>query len=318
MKARADEPFAPDVSITEQANPQTADIDARSMDEVVALINDEDARVAPAVRRELGPIAQAAAAIVKSLQKGGRLYYFGAGTSGRLGVLDASEMPPTYGVPPDLVQAYIAGGDRALRTAVEGAEDDAQAGAQAVAEAGVSRCGVTKGGVTKGDVVVGIAASGTTPWVLAAVAEARQRGAITVGLTCAPGSPLARAVDIPIVPVVGPEVISGSSRMKAGTAQKMVLNTLSTATMIGLGKVYGNLMVDVQPTNAKLRRRAVRILQQAAHVDAQTAQRALDETGYEVKTALVMLLAKVDAGEAKARLAAADGRVRRAIQGDSI
>jgi N-acetylmuramic acid 6-phosphate etherase len=304
MNARADEPFAPDVSITEQANPQTADIDARSMDEVVALINDEDARVAPAVRRERGPIAQAAAAIVKSLQKGGRLYYFGAGTSGRLGVLDASEMPPTYGVPPDLVQAYIAGGDRALRTAVEGAEDDAQAGAQAVAEAGVSQ----------GDVVIGIAASGTTPWVLAAIAEARQRGAITVGLTCAPGSPLTRAVDIPIVPVVGPEVISGSSRMKAGTAQKMVLNTLSTATMIGLGKVYGNLMVDVQPTNAKLRRRAVRILQQAAQVDAQAAQRALDETGYEVKTALVMLLAKVDAREARTRLAAAGGLVRRAIQ----
>jgi N-acetylmuramic acid 6-phosphate etherase len=256
------------------------------------------------VRRELGPIAQAVAAIVESLRNGGHLYYFGAGTSGRLGVLDASEMPPTFGVPPDLVQAYIAGGDHALRTSIEGAEDDAQAGAQAVAQAGV----------TRGEVVVGIAASGTTPWVLAAVAEARRRGATTVGLTCAPGSPLSRAVDIPIVPVVGPEVISGSSRMKAGTAQKMVLNMLSTATMIGLGKVYGNLMVDVQPTNAKLRRRAVRILQHAAEIDAQTAQRALDETGYQVKTALVMLLAQVDAREARERLAAADGLVRRAIQ----
>lgn len=304
MSDRVDKPSPSNPSITESVNPQTADIDARSLDEIVALINEEDARVAPAVRRELGQICLAAAAIVQCLQAGGHLYYLGAGTSGRLGVLDASEMPPTFGVSPDLVQAYIAGGDRALRTAIEGAEDDALDGAQTVQEIGVNR----------GDVVVGIAASGTTPWVLAAMAEARQRGATTVGLTCAPESPLARAVDIPIAPVVGPEVISGSSRMKAGTAQKMVLNMLSTATMVRLGKVYGNLMVDVQPTNAKLRSRAVRILQQAAGVDAQTAQRALDETGYEVKPALVMLLAKVDAQEARERLAAADGLVRRAIQ----
>jgi N-acetylmuramic acid 6-phosphate etherase len=297
--------LAPDLTgITEQTNPQTAEIDARSLDEIVQLINDEDARIAPAVRNELGQISQAVAAIVERLQAGGRLFYFGAGTSGRLGVLDASEMPPTFGVPSDLVQAYIAGGDRALRHAIEGAEDDTSAGAQIVHEAGV----------TPGDVVVGIAASGTTPWVLAAVAQARQQGTLTIGLTCAPGSPLARSVDIPIVPVVGPEVISGSSRMKAGTAQKMVLNMLSTATMIRLGKVYGNLMVDVQPTNTKLRRRAVRILQQAAGVDAQTAQRALDETGYEVKPALVMLLVGIDAQAARERLAAAGGLVRNAIQ----
>jgi N-acetylmuramic acid 6-phosphate etherase len=290
--------------ITEQTNPRTTGIDARSTGEILALINEEDARVAPAVHAELGPIAQAVEAIVASLRAGGRLYYFGAGTSGRLGVLDASEMPPTYGVPPDLVQGYIAGGDRALRTAVEGAEDDRDAGARVVREAGVS----------SHDVVVGIAASGTTPWVLAAMSTAKQRGAITIGLTCAPGSPLARAVDIPIVPVVGPEVISGSSRMKAGTAQKLVLNMLSTASMIRLGKVYGNLMVDVQPTNAKLRQRAVRILQQAAGVDGPTAQRALDQARYEVKPALVMLLAGVSADEARDRLAAANGLVKDAIR----
>lgn len=293
-----------ETSITERANPQTAGIDARSTREILSLINDEDARVAPAVRKELDPIARAVDAIVASQQAGGRLFYLGAGTSGRLGVLDASEMPPTYGVSPDRIQAYIAGGDRALRTPAEGAEDDTTAGAQVVQEIGVR----------PGDVVVGITASGTTPWVLAAVAQARELGARTVGLTCAPGSPLTRAVDIPIVPVIGPEVIAGSSRMKAGTAQKLVLNMLSTATMVRLGKVYGNLMIDVQPTNAKLRRRAVRILQEATGVDAQIAQRALDQAGYEVKPALVMLLAQVDAQEARERLAAAHGRVRDAIQ----
>jgi N-acetylmuramic acid 6-phosphate etherase len=292
------------IGITEQANPRTANIDARSTSEILATINDEDSRVAPAVRAELDQISKAVDAIVASLEAGGRLYYFGAGTSGRLGVLDASEMPPTYGVPPDVVQGYIAGGDRALRTSVEGAEDDTAAGKLIAAEAGVRH----------GDVVVGLAASGTTPWVLAALAQARRLGAITIGLTCAPGSPLARAVDISIVPVVGPEVISGSSRMKAGTAQKMVLNMLSTATMIRLGKVYGNLMVDVQPTNDKLRRRAVRILRQAAGVDAQTAQTTLERTGYEVKPALVMLLASIDAQEARERLAAANGRVRDAVR----
>jgi N-acetylmuramic acid 6-phosphate etherase len=304
MSDRMDESLPADISITERANPRTAEIDALPLDEIVALINDEDTRVAPAVREELPHITRAVAAIVKSQQSGGRLFYFGAGTSGRLGVLDASEMPPTFGVSPDRVQGYIAGGDRALRTAVEGAEDDTQAGARIVDQVGV----------TANDVVVGIAASGTTPWVLAAVARARQQGATTVGLTCAPGSPLASAVEIAIVPVVGPEVISGSSRMKAGTAQKMVLNMLSTATMIRLGKVYGNLMIDVQPTNAKLRQRAVRILTQAAGVDEQTAQRALEATGYKVKPALVMLLAGVNAQEARKRLTATHGLVRHAIE----
>ena len=291
-------------AITEARNPRTATIDALSSLEIVTLINDEDAKVALAVRRELPQIARAVDIIVERLQRGGRLFYVGAGTSGRLGVLDASEMPPTYGVPLDLVQGFVAGGDVALRRSIEGAEDDSAAGAQAVQEADV----------TEADVVVGIAASGSTPWVLGAVAEGQQRGAATIALTCNPGSPVARLGDVPIVPVVGPEVITGSSRMKAGTAQKMVLNALSTAAMIRLGKVHGNLMVDVQPTNAKLRHRAVRILQEAAGVDPETARRALEAAGYEVKPALVMLLADVDAKEARRRLMAAKGLVRQAVK----
>ncbi|MFL7811746.1 MAG: N-acetylmuramic acid 6-phosphate etherase [Anaerolineae bacterium] len=291
------------VPSTEAPNPRTSDIDTLSSLEIVTLINDEDARVAGAVRAQLPEIAHAVDAIVGRLQRGGRLFYFGAGTSGRLGVLDASEMPPTFSVPRDLVQGWIAGGDSALRRSAEAAEDDAAAGAQAV----------RKANVTEADVVVGIAASGTTPWVLGAVTEARERGAATIGLTCNPDAPLAHAAEMAIVPVVGPEVIAGSSRMKAGTAQKMVLNMLSTATMIRLGKVYGNLMVDVRPTNDKLRRRAARIMQQAAGVDADTARAALEETGYEVKPALVMLLSGVDAGEAQRRLDKAGGLVRRAI-----
>jgi N-acetylmuramic acid 6-phosphate etherase len=280
------------IASTEVPNPRTSAIDMLSSLEIVTLINEEDARIAAAVRAQVPQIARAVDAIVERMQRGGHLFYFGAGTSGRLGVLDASEMPPTFSVPPDLVQGWIAGGDGALRRSAEAAEDDAAAGAQAVREAGVEEA----------DVVVGIAASGTTPWVLGAVAEARERGAATIGLTCNPAAPLARAVEMAIVPIVGPEVIAGSSRMKAGTA-----------TMIRLGKVYGNLMVDVRPTNEKLRRRAARILQEAAGVDADTARAALEETGYEVKPALVMLLSGVDAGEARRRLDEAGGLVRRAI-----
>lgn len=289
--------------ITEARNPRTTVIDMLSSLEIVTLINDEDAKVTPAVRQELPQIARAVDLIVERLRRGGRLLYFGAGTSGRLGVLDASEIPPTFGTPPDLVQGFIAGGDVALRRSVEVAEDDPQAGAQAVREAGLGET----------DVVVGITASGGAPWVLGAVIEARRRGAATVALTCDPDSPLARQAEVIIAPVVGPEVIAGSSRMKAGTAQKMVLNMLSTATMIRLGKIYGNLMVDVQPTNAKLRRRAVRILQEIAGADAETARRALEATGYKVKPALVMLLSGVDAEEARRRLAATGGLVRQAV-----
>jgi N-acetylmuramic acid 6-phosphate etherase len=296
-----------DLAITEQPNPRTERIDTLSSFEIVTLINDEDARVAQAVRQALPHTARAVDVTVERLTQGGRLFYFGAGTSGRLGVLDASEIPPTFSVPPELVQGTIAGGDVALRRSVEGAEDDTEAGAQAVQGARVSQK----------DVVVGIAASGRTPWVLGAVAEARSRGAATIGLTCNPGAPLLQLVDVPIVVIVGPEVIAGSSRMKAGTAQKMILNMLSTATMIRLGKVYRNLMVDLQPTNAKLRRRAIRILQQAAGTDPETARQALEATGYQAKPALVMLLADVDADEARRRLAAAGGFVRRAVDNNA-
>jgi len=295
-----------DIAITEQPNPRTAAIDTLSSLEIVKMINDEDRRVAQAVGQVLPRIARAVDIIVERLGQGGRLFYLGAGTSGRLGVLDASEMPPTFSVSPDLVQGFIAGGDVALRRSIEGAEDDTEAGAQTVQAAGITRA----------DVVVGIAASGRTPWVLGAVTEARSRGAATVGLTCNPDAPLVGLVDVPIVPVVGPEVIAGSSRMKAGTAQKMVLNMLSTATMVRLGKVYGNLMVDLQPTNAKLRRRAIRILQQAAGVDPEAARLALEATGYQAKPALVMLLAHVDVDEARRRLAAAEGFVRRAVEAE--
>jgi N-acetylmuramic acid 6-phosphate etherase len=291
------------VPITEARNPATKEIDCLSSLEIVRLINEEDAQVALAVRRELPQIARAVDIVVERLRQGGRLFYFGAGTSGRMGVLDASEMPPTFGVPPELVQAFIAGGDLALRCSVEAAEDDPEAGAQMARQAGVADM----------DVVVGITASGTAPWVLGAIAAAQKRGAATVGLTCNPDSPLARQVQVAIAPLVGPEVIAGSSRMKAGTAQKMVLNMLSTATMIRLGKVYGNLMVDVQPTNAKLRRRAIRILQEAMGADEESVCRALKATGYEVKPALVMLLADVSAAEARHRLAQADGFVRQAV-----
>ncbi len=294
------EPVQP---ITEQANPATAAIDTLSAAEIVALINREDQQPARAVERELPNIARAVDAAVAGLRAGGRLLYFGAGTSGRLGVLDASEIPPTYGAAPELVQGFIAGGDVSLRKSTEGAEDDRAAGRALIEELNVD----------EHDVVVGIAASGTTPWVLGVIDAAQTRDAATVGISCNPESPLARQADIAITPVVGPEVIAGSSRMKAGTAQKLVLNMLSTATMVRLGKVYGNLMVDVQPGNAKLRGRATRILQQAAGVDEARAVAALEASGYEVKPALVMLLAGVDADEARARLAAADGFVRDAI-----
>jgi N-acetylmuramic acid 6-phosphate etherase len=292
------------IAITEARNPRTAAIDTLSSSAIVQLISDEDTKVALAVCRELPQIARAVDVIVERLRRGGRLLYFGAGTSGRLGVLDASEIPPTFSAPPTLVQGFIAGGDVALRRSVEAAEDDPEAGAQVVREADVSEA----------DVVVGIAASGSTPWVLGAVAEARRRGGVTIALTCNPDSPLACLAEIIIAPLVGPEVIAGSSRMKAGTAQKMVLNMLSTAAMIRLGKVYGNLMVDVHPTNAKLRRRAVRILHEATGIDPKVAQHALDATGYEVKPALVMLLSGVDGDEARRRLAKAEGFVRRAVE----
>ena len=295
---------AESIASTERKNPQTTEIDTLSSLDIVTLINNEDAKVAPAVGKELPRIARAVDIIVERLSQGGRLLYFGAGTSGRLGVLDASEILPTYGSPPEQIQGFIAGGDVALRESMGGAEDDREAGERLVDQLGVNEV----------DVLVGITASGSTPWVLGVVEEANRRGAATIGLTCNPNTPLAQLAQVTIAPIVGPEVVAGSSRMKAGTAQKMVLNMLSTAAMVRLGKVYGNLMVDVRPANAKLRRRAVRIVQEAAGVDAATARRTLERTGYEIKPALVMLLTGCDLDEAGRRLAAADGFVRRAAE----
>jgi len=289
--------------LTEAVNTATVDIDTRSSLEIVQLINAEDAKVAEAVKAELPNIAHAVDIIVEHMQHGGRLFYFGAGTSGRLGVLDASEMPPTYSVPPDLVRGIICGGPQALTSSVEKLEDDPTLGEHDVVEVGV----------TAKDVVVGIAASGRTPYVIGALKKAKEVGAATIALACNRPSEIGAIADIEIAPLVGPEVVAGSTRMKAGTAQKMVLNMLSTATMIRLGKTYGNLMVDVRGTSSKLRDRSRRIVQQVTGVSADEAVTTLEAADYEVKTALVMILAHVDAATARQRLAQAGGFVRRAI-----
>jgi len=267
-------------------------------------LNREDATVALAVRRELPQIARAVDAIAKSLQRGGTLFYIGAGTSGRLAVLDAAECPPTFGTPPRIVRAIIAGGERALRHAVEGAEDSAANGARDLRRAGVSRR----------DVVVGIAASGATAYVLGALAYARRRGAMTVGVTSNPRSPVARKARISISPDTGPEAIAGSTRMKAGTAQKMVLNMLSTAAMVRLGRIYEDWMVHVALTNQKLRRRGARILEEAAGVSLSAAEHALRQAEHNLPAALVMLKTGANARDALQRVAAAGGSVRQALE----
>ncbi len=292
---------------TEGINPATSEIDTLSTREIVATIAVEDSRVAPAVAAVGEEIARLADAVVERMRRGGRLIYAGAGTSGRLGVLDASEIPPTYGADPALVVGLIAGGTTALTNSIEAVEDDAELGARDIAEIDVG----------PNDVVLGIAASGRTPYVLGAVAEARRRGALTAGLACTQPSLLAEAVDVMIAPIVGPEVVSGSTRMKAGTAQKLVLNTLSTTVMIRLGKTFGNLMVDVQPTNEKLRFRAANIVAAATGVPTDEARRLLAAADYEAKTAILMALAGVDADKARGRLAAADGHIRRALAGET-
>ena len=268
--------------ITEQENPRSRDLSSQSTAEIVALMNDEDATVATAVQRVLGDVVKAVDEIVLRLSKGGRLFYTGTGTSGRLGVLDASECPPTFGVSPELVQGVIAGGYDACYRAVEASEDDAEAGAFDLKQRGFGA----------GDVLVGIAASGRTPYTVGAVKFARGIGAFTVGLTCVPGSPITEAAELSIVPVVGPEVLTGSSRLKAGTAQKMVLNMISTATMVGLGYVSGNRMSNLQPRNVKLRQRAVRIVMAEAGVDEERAAAALEASKWVVQGALKDLAGK--------------------------
>jgi N-acetylmuramic acid 6-phosphate etherase len=291
--------------LTEQRNPASAEIDTLPTEEVLRIVNAEDHRVADAVEREIPAIARAVDAIVEAFQRGGRLFYVGAGTSGRLGVLDASECPPTFSVPPEMVQGIIAGGPAALSRATEATEDDPAIGARDLMDRGF----------TARDVLVGIAASGRTPYVLGAVEEARRLGAVTVGIGCTPDSELARAAAVAITPLVGPEVIAGSTRMKAGTAQKLVLNMLTTGAFIRMGYVYGNLMVNVQPKNAKLADRARRIVAQAAGVTDERAGELLEAAGNSVRTAIVMGKTGAARVEAERRLAAAGGDISRALNG---
>ena len=280
------------------------ELDRHSVAELATLMNDADASVPMAVRTALPAIVQAIEAVEDRLRRGGRMLYVGAGTSGRLGVLDASELPPTFGVDADLVVAIIAGGPAAVTTAQEGVEDDVDAGREAIDEAGV----------TSDDAVVGIASSGTTPYVVAAVRRARELGAVTIGLSCSHDTPLSEACEHAIEVLVGPEVVAGSSRLKAGTAQKLVLNMLSTIAMVRLGRIYNDLMVDVRPTNAKLRERAVRIVAEIADATPETARAALAQTSWDVKSAVLVVAHGLDAETARTRLDAAGGRLRDALE----
>jgi N-acetylmuramic acid 6-phosphate etherase len=290
--------------VTEQENPRSRDLSSQSSAEIVALMNDEDALVAAAVKRVLGEVAKAVDETAARLAKGGRLFYTGTGTSGRLGVLDASECPPTFGVSPELVQGVIAGGYDACHRAVEASEDDADAGAS----------DLTLRGFGAGDVLVGIAASGRTPYTVGAVTYARSLGAFTVALTCVPGSPITQAAELSIVPVVGPEVVTGSSRLKAGTAQKMVLNMISTATMVRLGYVSGNRMSNLQARNTKLRERAVRIVVAETGLDEQAAAAAIEAAGSDLRVALVMIKSGSTKEKAIAALQSSNWIVESAIK----
>lgn len=287
MTARTRVPTtAPDVPATERANPASEGLDQLSALEIVRLMNAEDALIAGAVEKELPQVARAVEAIVARSEGGGRLVYVGAGTSGRIATLEAAEVRPTFGVPVGQVIGIMAGGPTAFGTAVEGAEDDAAAGAAAVRELEL----------TPDDSVVGVSASGRTSFVLGAIAEAHQIGAFTVGVSCDPAAPLAQAVEIAISPLVGPEIVAGSTRLKAGTAQKLVLNMLTTATMVRLGHVRGNLMIDVQATNAKLRARARRIVQEITGASAEEADDALRASGGSARAA-ILVLHRARAGE---------------------
>ena len=290
---------------TEQRNPNTVNIDTLSTLDMVKLINQEDHRVAEAVALVTDKIAEAVDVIAARLSTGGRLIYCGAGTSGRLGILDAVECPPTYSTDPETVQALMAGGYGAIFKAVEGAEDSKELGVTDMKSIGFSAK----------DVLVGIAASGRTPYVLGCMEYAKELGAPTVAVTCCPGSILDSFADIGIAPAPGPEVVTGSTRMKSGTAQKMVLNMLSTGAMIKLGKVYGNLMVDVKPSNEKLIRRCVTIVCSATDCAEAEAVEALEQCGYHPKTAIVMILRSVDAETADRLLEAAGGRIAKVLAG---
>lgn len=292
-----------DAMMTESRNPASTAIDTLSTLDMLSVINTEDQKVAQAVARILPQIAQAVDTISAAFARQGRLIYCGAGTSGRLGILDASECPPTFGTPPEQVIGLIAGGQRAILQAVENAEDNPQA----------AQDDLQRHHLSARDVVVGIAASGRTPYVLGALRYARTVGATCIALSCNPDSPMAALADIVLAPIVGPEVITGSSRMKAGTAQKLILNMLSSAAMIRSGKVYGNLMVDVEATNAKLVERQIRIVMEAGSCDRARAITALEQSQHQCKTAIVMVLTGLSADEAQALLNHHQGFIRSAL-----
>jgi N-acetylmuramic acid 6-phosphate etherase len=293
-----------ELPITEQENPRTTNLSSLSVTEIVKVMNDEDALVAAAVQKVLPAVVQAVEGIVDRLSNTGRLFYVGTGTSGRLGVLDASECPPTFGVSPDMVQAIIAGGFEACYRAVEASEDDTEAGEN----------DLRARGFTGDDVLVGIAASGRTPYTIGAVSYARSLGAFTVAITCTPESPIVAAAQVSIVPVVGPEVIAGSTRLKAGTAQKLVLNMLSTATMVKLGYVTGNRMTSMQTRNSKLRARAVRIIMAEAGIAERSASENLERANGSLPVALLMAKEGLSLIEAEQALAASGGVVKRAAE----
>ncbi|MGD9627660.1 MAG: N-acetylmuramic acid 6-phosphate etherase [Pyrinomonadaceae bacterium] len=289
--------------ITEQENPKTANIDQLSTLDAMRLINDEDKLVAMAVEKVLPDVANAVDEIVQRLKNGGRLFYVGTGTSGRLGVLDASEIPPTYGVPYELVQGIIAGGYDALYKATEASEDNKEQGIEDLKARGVN----------EKDAVIGIAASGRTPYTIGAVVYARSIGSFTACIVCNPESEITKAVDVAIVPVVGPEAITGSTRMKAGTAQKLVLNMISTAAMIRLGYVKGNRMTNMKPANEKLKERSVRILMAETGLDEPTAENLMSDAGGDLRVALVMNASNLDPEEARTSLEKNDWVVEKAV-----
>jgi N-acetylmuramic acid 6-phosphate etherase len=306
VKLRAKNKVAKEQRLTEGRNSASTNLDRLSAEAIVRLMNREDKKVAVAVSREIPAITKAVDAIVRGIRNGGRLFYVGAGTSGRLGVLDAAECAPTFGISPTQVQALIAGGRRAVTNAVEGAEDSVENGARDLLSKKLSQR----------DVVIGIAASGTTPYVLGALKYARTRGAITVAVTVNRNMPVARFAEILIAPEVGPEVLTGSTRLKAGTAQKMVLNMLSTAAMVRLGHAYENLMIDLLDTNEKLSERSLRILMEASGKKLSAAKHALRNSGHRLRVALVMLKKDLTAQEAKALLKESAGDIRRAVGED--
>ena len=290
--------------VTEQRNPRSMGIDRRSTLEILQIMNEEDAAVTQAVKQALPAIAEAVELITQRLRGGGRLFYVGAGTSGRLGILDAAECVPTFSVPPELVQGVIAGGEQAIVLSVEGAEDRPELGSS----------DLKARGLTAQDAVVGIAASGRTPYVVGALIYARQIGAATIGISCNAPAQVLDAADIRIPVIVGPEILTGSTRLKAGTAQKLVLNMLSTTTMIKLGKAYNNLMVDVKVSNQKLADRARRIIREITGISTDEAGALLALTDNEVKPAIVMAVLKISADEARAKLAAANGMLGEVIE----